>query len=233
MNIDDIPTTLVSGTASPGQYGLFKLEIRVNIDPGHELTDAERFACYDAEKLLKYAFMKARMDRDPKAKEAAAEERAALLGCFPETIFVETIPNGYCSDWCCTHLPWFVVTTRKGRITIGWRKRVINISWDKCVAGEALVLFPNEDVTRTERTIHAWSLEKAQEYIAVLLRDPERVRLTQDFQDPKVQDVHYEAGTVLLRSAGGQYVPEGARLGAPCVTGFFLIRDICEVMPDV
>jgi len=170
MNAQDIPTTVVLGKTSIGSNGVFKLEIRVNTEPGYELTKEERRACYDAEKLLEEAFMRARLARDPKAAERATAERSELIGCFPDPIFVETIPNGYCPNYCCAHLPWFVVTTRKGRVTIGWRKRVIQISWDECVAAPAEELFPTEDVTKSGRMIHAWSTEKAQEYVATLLR---------------------------------------------------------------
>ena len=62
--------------------------------------------------------------------------------------------------------------------------------------------------------------------VKYFMNDPKRVRLTKDFQDTKVEDVHYPAGTILVRNSGGQYVPEGGKLGVPCVTMFSLIRDI-------
>lgn len=170
MNIDDIKTTLVHGSTSCGKYGTFKLEIRVNTDPGYELTKAERFALYDAEKLVTYAFMKARVARDPQAADAAAVEKRELLSLFPSAVLVEELPNGYCSDWCCTHLPWFRITTTKGRVEIGWRKRVINIEWEERVAGTAASLFPNEEVTKGERSIHAWSVEDAARYMKEILK---------------------------------------------------------------
>ena len=87
-----------------------------------------------------------------------------------ETIYVEEIPNGYCNRYCCKHLPWFVVTTKVGRITIGWRKRVINIDWEgSAITKKANELFPQEDVTKGDKLIHAWGYEKAKEYIGVLL----------------------------------------------------------------
>lgn len=58
--------------------------------------------------------------------------------------------------------------------------------------------------------------------------EPSQVRLTQDFQDPKMEDVHFKAGTILTRNAIGQYLAPHTTLGMPCVTRFFLIRDICE-----
>lgn len=63
---------------------------------------------------------------------------------------------------------WFIITTSEGDIQIGWRKRVIQIKWlqnyksfEFC--GNA------EDVTKSfndkERYIHAWSIDKAIEYL--------------------------------------------------------------------
>jgi hypothetical protein len=60
--------------------------------------------------------------------------------------------------------------------------------------------------------------------------EPKRVRLTEDYLDLKV-GMAYPAGTVLIRSPhSGQYTLEETRLGQECVAGFFLIRDICEVI---
>jgi len=92
------------------------------------------------------------------------------------------IPNEYYLDQDDPYTsPWALIKTYKGDIKVGWRKRVINIDWkdlyDKKIAntnekdyeirwsinGEKL--FANEDVTKSEHMIHAWSLEKAVEYI--------------------------------------------------------------------
>lgn len=61
--------------------------------------------------------------------------------------------------------------------------------------------------------------------------EPKIVRLKKDFQDPKISDVHFKAGTVLIRGGmGAQYMPDGTELGMPCVRDYALIRDICEVL---
>ncbi|MCK9429375.1 MAG: hypothetical protein M0R17_05185 [Candidatus Omnitrophica bacterium] len=107
---------------------------------------------------------------DPKEIEYNRINKENILKLFSCPIFVEEIPNEYCSSYCCKHKPWFLVTTNKGIIKIGWRKRVINIDWTGSTIKEtAHTLFPNEDVTRGEYFIHAWSLEKAKEYIDKLL----------------------------------------------------------------
>lgn len=63
---------------------------------------------------------------------------------------------------------WFIIKTNDGDIKIGWRKRVIQIEWLKNYKpfkfnGE------NEDVTKEfsnkERYIHAYSTDKAIEYL--------------------------------------------------------------------
>jgi len=81
----------------------------------------------------------------------------------------KAIPNEYCP---CEHCAsWFIISTPDGDIKIGWRKRVINIEWlDNYKKFEEN--FKSEDVTRgfgkygdNDRSIHAWSIEKAKEYL--------------------------------------------------------------------
>lgn len=86
-----------------------------------------------------------------------------------DTIYVETIDNEYCSGSCYYHLPWIVVTTQKGHIKLGWRKRVINIDWsDSNINLDGNKIFKGENVTTGEKYIHAWSYEKAIEYLSKL-----------------------------------------------------------------
>jgi hypothetical protein len=60
--------------------------------------------------------------------------------------------------------------TKVGPITIGWRKRVISISWKNTdVKQTANQLFPNKDTTKEGHLIHAWGYDKAKEYINRLL----------------------------------------------------------------
>lgn len=160
-----IPTTTIHRSTRAGTYGVFALNIEIN-DAPEKLTDEQYEAVAKAEELIEAAFMTQRIRDNPSAMAGAASRKAELLACFPDRIFVEEIPNGYCSLWCCKHLPWLKVTTVKGVITIGWRKRVIEIEWTESVnAQEAVTLFQTEDVTKTGRTIHAWGYAKAKEYI--------------------------------------------------------------------
>ena len=152
-------------------WGKYKIELEINADLGREFTEKdERNAREHAEKLID-SLMEETYALDPTNKEIADKEREEILGLFGDrAIFVQELPNGYCSSYCCKHLPWFDVTTNKGRIKIGWRKRVIQIDWENSIIQEdAKTLFPDEDVTRFDKVIHAWGLEKAKEYIDKLL----------------------------------------------------------------
>jgi hypothetical protein len=76
------------------------------------------------------------------------------------------LPNGYCPCERCA--PWFRVETEVGAITLGWRKRVINIDWSEIdPTGKKIPsLFVAEDVTKGQASIHAWSRDKAIEYLS-------------------------------------------------------------------
>lgn len=68
--------------------------------------------------------------------------------------------------------PWyrlqFKTPTGNHEITIGWRKRVINIDWSK--SGKDLKhLFANENVTKESFLIHAYGYEKATEYLKKII----------------------------------------------------------------
>src|ERR1019366_8994163 len=104
-------------------------------------------------------------------------ERAEILACFPLVpIYVEEIPNGYCNRFCCAFKPWFVVTTPRGRIKIGWRKSVIHLEWtDSDIKGDAKTIFPKEEAwegyetTQYDKVIHAHGSEAARKYLARLI----------------------------------------------------------------
>lgn len=152
-------------------WGKYSIELEINADLGREFTEKdERNAREIADNLIA-SLMEETYALDPKNKEYADKEREEILGLFGDrAIFVQEIPNGYCSSYCCKHLPWFDVTTKKGRIKIGWRKRVIEIDWQNSIIEEdSRTLFPDEDVTRYDKYIHAWGLEKAKEYLDKLL----------------------------------------------------------------
>jgi hypothetical protein len=83
------------------------------------------------------------------------------------------IPNGYDRYSGLVNGPWWECQTRAGKITIGWRKRVIEITWHSFVTSD------DEPVTRDQVTIgnnyvHAYSNAKAVEYLDAIKRAFER-----------------------------------------------------------
>jgi hypothetical protein len=156
---------------SHGTYGMFALEINVDATKIPDLKhDRIWRATHDAAKAIKSAIMETAIESNPEAQQRRKDERAEILALFSSRIFSEEIPNGYCSDYCCKHLPWFVVTTNIGRFKIGWRKRVIHIEWTETHSTKtAQELFPAENVTKADRTIHAWSIEDAKRYVETIL----------------------------------------------------------------
>jgi len=61
--------------------------------------------------------------------------------------------------------PWWLFQTPIGLIEIGWRKRVISIDWSTT---EIRKIVTQDDVTKNETLVHAWSVEKAIEYLKEL-----------------------------------------------------------------
>ncbi|MCK9273405.1 hypothetical protein M0P65_07755 [Candidatus Gracilibacteria bacterium] len=156
-----------------GSYGGFGIEIKIATTT--EIPDLKCSGIFnariDAVDLIKAAVYTEMIKNDPNTP-IAIEENKELLNLFSDPIYVEEIPNGYCDKYCCKHLPWFDVTTKIGRIKIGWRKRVIHIEWtgtkNKINAKE---LFLDEDTTKFDKIIHAWSMEKAKEYIDKIIEN--------------------------------------------------------------
>ncbi len=151
-----------------GERHSFGIQILLAVE--RELTEEERFAIYRLVDGVEDIVQRASVKLNPVEEGLRQQERMEILRVFPDPIFVEEIPNGYCSQWCCSQKPWFIVTTRVGRITIGWRKRVISIDWSgSTVAASAEELFPEENVTKEGWLIHALGYAKAATYIAKIL----------------------------------------------------------------
>lgn len=155
---------------SIGKLGEFGLRIYVSIN--RELTDGEKTIMNQAGNQIMGKLLENSIKADPQSMEHAAKEKKDLLACFPEPVYVKEITNGYCSAPCCAHRPWFIVTTKVGPITIGWRKRVIVVDWSKSdVTKDAWDLFGKEDTTKEGRMIHAWGYDKAKEYVVAILNN--------------------------------------------------------------
>lgn len=83
---------------------------------------------------------------------------------------IATIPNGYLPDTygeLNRANPWFEVSTPMGVVTIGWRKRVIEITWKHIPVNEIIT---QDDTDKGHRYVHAWSYGAAVTYLANLRR---------------------------------------------------------------
>lgn len=79
--------------------------------------------------------------------------------------------------------PWQLAMTKHGPITIGWRKNVISINWEDT---SAKVMVTEDDVTKKETLVHAWSYADAVKYMTVLGREFRRIELL--FTGPATKD---------------------------------------------
>jgi len=148
-----------------GAYG-FKLMVAVD----HELDKEARYELSRITRSVEEVLQRSLYntpERKMSRAEIGAKERERVLSVFgDEVIYVEEIPNGYCSKPCCSHRPWFWVTTKVGHFQIGWRKRVLVVDWKRTTCKtSAEDLFPNENVTKYEQLIHAWSYDDARKYV--------------------------------------------------------------------
>lgn len=139
---------------------------------GVELTEEERNELSKFTDQISRQIFKSREENNPTKVEERQQTIRDLKTCFPDLIWAKVIPNEYWGQ--DSHYgfssPWLIITTTKGPITIGWRKRVIVIDWSESdIAASAEELFPQENVTKDDWVIHAYGYEKAREYIAKLL----------------------------------------------------------------
>ena len=154
-----------------GSNANYNISIEILMDINRELTDADESNLRQCVDVLVKAIHSETASNDSEIKKNAEKERQEILQLFGnKVIFVEEIPNGYCDCYLCKYMPWFKITTDKGRIKIGWRKRVINIDWSESnIMETAEELFSDEETTKYDKHIHAWGYEKAGEYINKLL----------------------------------------------------------------
>jgi len=101
-------------------------------------------------------------------KRQAKLERAFFKSVFQSAgykdIRMTEIPNQYDGSDCTACAPWYNVVADGIPFTIGWRKRVINISTPhKRLNLESL--FRKEDVTKAEHYIHAWGRKNCVSYL--------------------------------------------------------------------
>ena len=168
MASDDKELKVVSERESVSHSGRVHIQVLMNI--GREITDEDiegiRVMVEKMEDTIRFNNLK----NNKAFQEEVQTEQNELIGLFGDRlIFVEAIPNEYDNSYYFRQRPWFLVTTPKGRIKIGWRKRVINIDWSgTTITHKAQDLFAGEQVTKGDKHIHADGLGKAKEYIDVL-----------------------------------------------------------------
>lgn len=147
--------------------GRYRIGVKIEVATPHALSDAEKSEIGNAASALYDTLWRGAERSDPEVTEAVAQEKRGLLALFPADCGHKEISNGYDER---SIRPWFAVYTNRGMFVVGWRKRVISLDWSHGLIREtAEELFPNEDVTKSGRMIHAWGYDKAREYVARLL----------------------------------------------------------------
>ena len=147
--------------------GRFAIGIQIDVAVPYKISEAMESKIYRAINQLKDELYYDMEASDPETMAAIERENKKILACFPEPYNFKKLPNGYGEG---PNRPWFYVFTPKGPITIGWRRSVISIEWkDTVIEGTAEQLFPDQDVTKIDKLIHAHGYEAAERYLKVLL----------------------------------------------------------------
>jgi hypothetical protein len=91
-----------------------------------------------------------------------AEFRVAFTKAGFQALTLTAIPNQYCScDYCAS---WYEVQTEHGVFRVGHRKRVVSLDWSGTGANYS-PLFLDENVTRWDGGIHAWTSAALIDYL--------------------------------------------------------------------
>ena len=124
--------------------------------------------------------------REERRKKSRAEVHAIFALAGFEVKRVWELANGYWPDhpdYDEVRTPWWLVDTDIGLVQIGWRKRVLSIDWGDWGSCEVRALVTKDDVTKGDGMVHAWTTEKAVEYLrelrrlAQLPKEPEPFRI--------------------------------------------------------
>ena len=92
---------------------------------------------------------------------------------------LKKLPNGYWGNAYEGAHPWWFVKTSRGWIEIGWRKRVISIDWSDT---DVRVIVTEDDLTKGNDHVHAYSEEKAIEYLTALGKEFNKTVLSTSIQ---------------------------------------------------
>ena len=97
------------------------------------------------------------------SRELAEFQQVFALAGFKNVVWTP-LPNNYWPDvpeYAPIRTPWYRALTPWGVITIGWRKRVIEIDWSTTKIEHEF----KDDVTKSKTMIHAWTAGKAADYL--------------------------------------------------------------------
>lgn len=165
----------LSGIESYGGNGSFKGSVLIESEKYNALSEESRSSIswkgsdllQSIQRLIEMEWAKA--NETDKRNDHVTELTELFKSAGFNTIHIEIIGNQYCSDACCYKYPWIIVTTKKGRIKLGWRKRVMNLDWSESdIKAIGTELFKDEKTTTGEHYIHCWGKDKAIEYLKKL-----------------------------------------------------------------
>ena len=143
------------------------IKITAIVETDRELTTDERFHATDRLQWIANNIRKTDVANDPNHIAMLANEEKEILACFDPGLYFEKVKNPY---WPDDYKLGYLVTTKRGPIKIHWRKRVLEINWAGTNINQySTGLFKDEDVTKSEKLIHAHSYEDAKRYINILM----------------------------------------------------------------
>lgn len=166
----------LSSRESYGGNGNFKGSIFIESEKFESLSeDTQNYISYAASNILGtirelIAMEWAKVNENDKRYDHATELVELFRAAGLKIKHVEVVNNQYSGDVFYYKYPWVIVTTEKGPLKIGWRKRVINLDWSESdIKSNGEVLFSEEKTTKGDRYVHCWGYNKAAEYIKKLI----------------------------------------------------------------
>lgn len=159
-----------------GHNGKYECGVRIQIyGTGLDKDDFKgsknlRLAGYDAVDKIRDEILRLIRSNDDERKQKVNSVKQSLMDCFDGPIYVEEIPNGYCSSWCCEDKHWLKVTTEIGHFVIGWRSSVIQLEWNETIVSQTSKdLFPDNHQSNSTRSVHVDTYKQAKEYIKTII----------------------------------------------------------------
>ena len=166
---------VLCGIECHGGNGNFDGIVHITSEKYEALDDeVKNNISYEANKCLDIVKRMIEMEWVKKYEQEKRQEHITIMTkLFVDAgfkiVYVKVIDNQYSSNACYYVDPWLIVTTLRGPITIGWRKRVINLDWsDSDITVDGRELFKDESTTKDKEYVHCWGMGKALEYLKKL-----------------------------------------------------------------